>query len=234
MLEREEQALDHVVDVAPGTDLRAVAVDLEVAPSERRFDERADRAAADLAGPEDVEGSNRDRGHPELGVVGVGHVLARELRDRVRPAGLADRADGRDLRLLHVECVLAEHLAGRELDEALERVAGCDSGLERVVGADHVDAHRADGAGEDRVDACDSRRMDEMRAPVGELDQPRQVEHVAFDETEVRVPREVGARERVAVEVVDRDDIVRLDELLGERGTDEPGAARDQHALPRQ
>ena len=39
---------------------------------------------------------------------------------------------------------------------------------------------------------------------------------------------------RVAVEIVDGDDLVRRDEPVGECGTDETGAARDQHALPRQ
>ena len=61
---RQRSALDHVVDVAPGADLRAVAVDDEVAPGERRLDERADRAAADLARAEDVERVHRDAGRP--------------------------------------------------------------------------------------------------------------------------------------------------------------------------
>ena len=60
-LEAEQHAVDHVVDVAPGADLRAVAVDRQVAAGERRLDERADRAAADLAGPVDVERADRTR-----------------------------------------------------------------------------------------------------------------------------------------------------------------------------
>ena len=55
MLEAGEDAAHHVGDVAPGADLRAVAADRQVLAGERRLDERADRAAADLAGPEDVE-----------------------------------------------------------------------------------------------------------------------------------------------------------------------------------
>ena len=49
VLEAGEHAGDHVGDVVPGADLRAVAVDRQVAAGERRLDERADRAAADLA-----------------------------------------------------------------------------------------------------------------------------------------------------------------------------------------
>ncbi len=44
----------------------------------------------------------------------------------------------------------------------------------------------------------------------------------------VRVVGELGAGERVAVEVVDRDDLVALDELARERRRDEAGAAGDQ------
>src|SRR5918994_1599301 len=48
MLEREKRAVDHVVDVAPRADLRAVAVNREIAARERPLDERPDRPAADL------------------------------------------------------------------------------------------------------------------------------------------------------------------------------------------
>ncbi len=122
MLEGEEGAVDHVVDVAPRADLRAVPVDREVASREGGLDERADRAAADLTRPEHVERPHRGRRQAELGVVRVRHVLAGELRDGVGPARLADRADRRDVRLVHVEGVLAEHLARREVDEPFERV----------------------------------------------------------------------------------------------------------------
>src|SRR5262249_40873986 len=55
MLERQEERLDHVVDVAPCANLRAVAVDDERLPGERRLDEGTDRASADLAWPVHVE-----------------------------------------------------------------------------------------------------------------------------------------------------------------------------------
>src|SRR5204863_2490518 len=66
VLEREQQPFDHVVDVAPGADLRAVAVYRQVAAGERRLDEGANRAAADLAGAVDVERPDRGRGQAEL------------------------------------------------------------------------------------------------------------------------------------------------------------------------
>ena len=62
----------------------------------------------------------------------------------------------------------------------------------------------------------------------------RQVEHVALHEAEVRMLAEVGARERVAVEVVERDHLVRVDEPAGERRPDEAGAAGDQDPLAAQ
>ena len=135
---------------------------------------------------------------------------------------------------LDVERVLAEHLARRELDEALHGLPCRDSGLEGVVGADHVDAHRADWAREHGVDSGDPRRVDEVRAAGRELREPVEVEDVALGEAEVRVVGEVGPGERVAMEVVDRDDLVRVDEPGRERRPDEPGAAGDEDPLSRQ
>ena len=116
---------------------------------------------------------------------------------------------------------------------SVSRVAS--GGLEHVVGADHVDPHRPHGALEDGVDPGDPGGMDDVRAPRDELGQRAEVEHVALDEAEARMRLERGpSRERVAVEVVDRDDLVRVDEPARERRADEAGAARDQHALARQ
>jgi hypothetical protein len=51
-------------------------------------------------------------------------------------------------------------------------------------------------------------------------------------ELEVLVVGKVGAAERVAVEVVDRDDLVRVDQPARQRRADETGAAGHQHAFP--
>src|SRR5207302_11122423 len=64
-LEAEQQRLDHVVDVAPGADLRAVAVDDQVAAGEGGLDERPNRPAADLAGSVDVERAHGDGRHAQ-------------------------------------------------------------------------------------------------------------------------------------------------------------------------
>ena len=48
---------------------------------------------------------------------------------------------------------------------------------------------------------------------------------------EVRVLGEIRSRERVPMEVVERDDLVPIDERARERGRDEPGPARDEDAL---
>ena len=194
MLEREHERLDHVVDVAPRADLRAVAVDHEVVPRERRLDERADRAAADLARPVDVERAHRHGRQSELVVVRVRHVLAGELRDRVRPARLADRALRRDVLLVDLERVGAEDLARRELDDALDRVLRRERRLERVVRADEVHPHRAHRALDDRVDACDRGRVHEVRRALQHVGEERRVEDVALDEGEVRDGRRARCR----------------------------------------
>ena len=54
------------------------------------------------------------------------------------------------------------------------------------------------------------------------------VEDVALVEREVRVVGELGARERVPVQVVDRDDLVLLDEPARERRRDEARASGDE------
>ena len=58
------------------------------------------------------------------------------------------------------------------------------------------------------------------------------IEDVTADEREVRMVGERCARDRVTVQVVDRDDLVHVDELARERGRDEAGAAGDQDSFP--
>jgi hypothetical protein len=95
----------------------------------------------------------------------VGHVLARQLRHRIRPPGFADGADRRDVRLVHVERVLTEHLAGREINQPLEGVARFQRCLEHVVRADDVHAHRAHRARENRVHAGDPGTVHDVCRP---------------------------------------------------------------------
>ncbi len=53
-------------------------------------------------------------------------------------------------------------------------------------------------------------------------------------ELEVRVVREVGGRKRVPMEIVERDDLVRVDERARERRRDEAGTAGDEDPLAAQ
>ena len=76
--------------------------------------------------------------------------------------------------------------------------------------------------------------MHEVSRTAHDLGEEGRVEHVALDEAEVRVLGEGGAAERVAVEVVDRDDLVVVDEPPRERRPDESRATRDDDALSRQ
>jgi hypothetical protein len=70
-----------------------------------------------------------------------------------------------------------------------------------------------------------------MRRAGEELGEPGGVEDVAFLEVEARVSLELRAGERVAVQVVDGDHLVRVDEPSREGGPDEAGAARNHDAL---
>ncbi len=60
------------------------------------------------------------------------------------------------------------------------------------------------------------------------------VEDVALYELEVRVLGQGRAAESVAVQVVDGDDLVRIDEPTRERRADEAGSARDDDSLAAQ
>jgi hypothetical protein len=185
-------------------------------------------------GPVDVERVHGHRGQAELVVIRVRHVLARELGDGVRPARLAHAADRRDLPLAHVEGVRSEDLARREVDEALERRKRRERGLEGVVRADDVHAHRPHRALAYRVDSGDRRAVHDVRRARGEILQRIGVEDVRLMEVEVRMLRERRPAERVAVQVVQRDDLVRVDEPARKRRADEAGTAGDEDALPLQ
>ena len=111
------------------------------------------------------------------------------------------------------------------------RVQRPDRGLEHVVGADHVHAHRSHRALEHGVDAGDRGAMDDVGRPARELVHGVRVEHVRLVEGEVRMLGERRARERVAMEVVGRDDLVLVDEAARERRADEAGAAGDEDSL---
>ena len=80
-----------------------------------------------------------------------------------------------------------------------------------------VHAHRPHRALEHGVDAGDRGAVDDVRGAPRELGEARAVEDVDLVEREVRVAGERRAGERVAVEVVGGDDLVRVDELAGER-----------------
>ena len=71
-------------------------------------------------------------------------------------------------------------------------------------------------------------------APFVAAVRPAQVEDVALHEVEVRVLAEVGARERVAMQVVEGNHLVGVDEAPCEGRSDEAGSAGDQDLLAAQ
>ena len=205
--------VDHVVHVAPGADLRAVAVDRQVAAGERRLDERADRPAADLARAVDVERPDRRRRQAELGVVRVRHVLAGELGDGVGPARLADGAARRDVRLVHVERVRAEDLARREVDEALDRLLRRRAPASRALNVPTMFTRIVrTGLSSTVSTPAIPAQWTRCVAPANHVREPGRRRARRPGRSEVRVVGERRAAERVAVEVVDGDDLVLVDE----------------------
>jgi hypothetical protein len=59
--------------------------------------------------------------------------------------------------------------------------------------------------------------VDDVRRAAGMLDDGVEVEDVSLDEREVGVVGELGAAEGVPVQVVERDDLVVVDEAARER-----------------
>ena len=108
---------------------------------------------------------------------------------------------------------------------------GRERGLERVVRADHVDAHRAHRALEHGVDTGDRRAMDEVRRAQRGVPERLCVEDVALDQLEVRMVGEIEPAQRVSMQVVVRDDRVAIDQLARQRRADEAGAAGDEDPL---
>src|SRR5207237_9540956 len=100
--------------------------------------------------------------------------------------------------------------------------------------ADEVHAHRPDWALADRVHAGDRGTVDDVGRSPRELGDELCIEDVAPAEREVRVLGELAPGERVAVQVVERDDLVVGDEAPPGGRPDEPGAARDEDPLAAQ
>ena len=130
--------------------------------------------------------------------------------------------------------VRAEDLAGRDLDQALDRAARRKRGLEHVVGADHVHPHRPHRAFADGVDACDCGEMDYVGRAGGDLADRFGVENVGLDEGQVRVLCKLAAGHGVSVQVVQGDDLVVLDQATGERRADKARSAGQKDAFARQ
>jgi hypothetical protein len=132
--QRQGDAVDDIVHVAPRADLRSVVVDGQRLAVQGAHDEVMDRPLADLARAVDVEWPDGHRGQLVLLPVVHGQVLGGQLGHRIGPARFADRAQGGGVPFGHVVGVAAKDLAGGKIDDALH-VAGCERGLEHVHGA---------------------------------------------------------------------------------------------------
>ena len=155
-----------------------------------------------------------------------------ELRDRVGPASLADRADRRDVGLLDVERVLPEHLARRELDDPLDRRPSSRvPPRARCTCRSRSPASSAPGSRapcrRPRSRRRARRGCSRRRARSGARDRGRRPAR----RRKFGCACQLRPRERVAVEVVDRDHLVLVDESSREGRADEPGPAGDRDAL---
>src|SRR4030095_6613424 len=88
--------------------------------SQRSDHKGVDRTPANLPGPIDIEGADREGWEPILLVVIVGEVFGREVADSVGPAGCTDGAQRRDITLAYLVGVGTENLARREVNKSLD------------------------------------------------------------------------------------------------------------------
>ena len=158
-------------------------------------------------------------------------MLAGELRDGVGPARLADRADRRDLPLGR-RCRRASRRPRWSRSRRSARACRSSRAPPRAR-CRCRSRSRASSAPGSRARSRRRRspRSGRSASPARELLQLLGVEDVALVEREVRMVGELGAGEGVAVEVVDRDDLVLVDELPREGGGDEAGPAGDEDPL---
>ena len=193
--------------------------------------EVVDRTDADLVRAVDVERTHDGDGHAVLLEVRVQEELTGQLRDGVRPTGLADLAARHLVGLLDLVRVTAEDLTRREVDEALQLATESLRDLRDVRGAHQVDAHRADRALEHRRDTGDRRHVDDVRRTLCGPAHVLEVEDVALHERHVRMLGEVRVLQRVVVQVVVEDNLVLVGQQPGDGGADEAGAAGQEDSL---
>ena len=185
-----------------------------------------DRADANLVRTVNIEWAYDCDGHAVLLEVRMQEELAGQLRDRIRPAGLADLATRHLVRLFNLVRVAPKDLTRREINEPLQLAPKTLSDLCNIRGAHQVDAHRAHRALEHRRHACDCSHMNDVRGVSSRLAQEFEVEDVALDQGDIRVLPEIRVLQRVVVQVVVEDNIVVVCQQPRNRRANKAGAAR--------
>ena len=224
-------AVDDVVDVAPGANLRPVVVHGKRQAAQGAHDEVVNRAFAHLTRAIDVEGSDGNCGQLVLLPVVHGQVLGCELGHGVGPTRFPHSAEGGRVPLGHVVGVAAKNLAGREIDEALD-AAGGQRGFKHVHGAEQRHAHGEHRVAEHGVHTCDRGEVNhDIAALHGGLHRSG-IEHVALDGADMRVLVEAGWTQSVAPKGVEHDDLVVGGESLYQVRADKAGAAGEKDSPP--
>ncbi len=210
MYHAQQHGVYHVVHVAPGPDLAAIAVDLQRFIPQSPLDELMDRSFAHLSWTINIEGPNNRGGQPFLLVVGDRQVFFCQLAYGIGPTGLAHRSGNGLMVLGGPKRLLAEDFT---CGEAHHSVASRQlrSGLEDIGRTDHIHSHCERRALDHCVDARNSRAVDHNVSPLHRACQMLGVQDVAFDQRQVLV---IGVRlvfQRVARQVVVGNNTVVID-----------------------
>jgi hypothetical protein len=205
VVKHEVDGLDQIADVAPCAHIRALAMDLKRLSAHEPAREVADRALAGLARSVDIERPHRGRADAMGFAVAEHRVFPGELADRVDPAPVGDRAAGGRRRLDDGVGARAVDLAGGKIDDA--RNPGFNQAVEQIEGAEDIDLQGRQRALIVVRDPGDRRAMDDGRSAVDSRPQAMPVEHVTFDDLDVRRLCQMRHEtKRVAREAVEQPD----------------------------
>ena len=219
--------IDHVVDVAPGAHLLAIAGDPDLAASQCPQADVVHGALAYLAGAIDVEGPDRGHRHPVLAMVGQAEMLGGELARRVGPAGLGHRPQGGGPGLPGPQRGGAVDLAGGEVDQPLD--GPTLDRLQHLLGADQVGDHGGGGLSNVVAHSGHGGQVDDQVHAVEQVVQGPRLGHVPGLEADPG--RGIEEPHGVPAAVVHRDHAVVPTEAEDQVGPDEPPTAGEQDPL---
>ena len=228
-VQRGEDPVHAVLDVQPVPRGGPASVEGQRLAEQDRRQEPRDALLQVLAGPVVVEGPDDRRGQVVGADVRVHQAVGARLRRRV-----GARRQQRVVLVHRLADRAAVDLAGRDVNEPLDRLRVLEDRVRDRLGAHHVRLEEDPVVRDGAPDVALGREVDDLVRLRRQPPDQRQVVHVPVPELEPRVVphlrREVGEvpRVREGVQHQHADVWARPEDALDERGPDEPGPSGDE------